>query len=58
MSRPYRLQGEGFFYHITSRGDDRKKIFLNSGDTILNYYYVSLSIELYYGTYSKSSSWG
>ena len=26
MSRPYRLQAEGLLYHITSRGDDRKKI--------------------------------
>lgn len=32
MSRPYRLQSENCFYHITSRGDDRKKIFLNERD--------------------------
>jgi putative transposase len=32
MPRPYRLQGEGLLYHITSRGDDRKKIFLNEID--------------------------
>jgi putative transposase len=32
MARPYRLQAEGCFYHITSRGDDRKKIFLNETD--------------------------
>src|SRR4030042_1271433 len=32
MARPYRLQGEGLFYHITSRGDDRKKIFLSDYD--------------------------
>ena len=32
MARPYRLQGEGCLYHITSRGDDRKKIFLNETD--------------------------
>ena len=32
MSRPYRLQGEGLLYHITSRGDDRKRIFLNETD--------------------------
>ena len=32
MSRPYRLQSEGCFYHITSRGDDRKKIFLSERD--------------------------
>jgi len=32
MARPYRLQGENCFYHITSRGDDRKRIFLNDKD--------------------------
>ncbi|MFH2138207.1 MAG: transposase [Candidatus Omnitrophota bacterium] len=32
MARPYRLQGEGILYHITSRGDDRKKIFLSEFD--------------------------
>lgn len=32
MSRPYRLQSQDCFYHITSRGDDRKKIFLNEND--------------------------
>ncbi len=32
MSRPYRLQAEGCLYHITSRGDDRKKIFLSETD--------------------------
>ncbi|MDP2923499.1 MAG: transposase, partial [Candidatus Omnitrophota bacterium] len=32
MARPYRLQGEGLLYHITSRGDDRKKIFISKTD--------------------------
>ncbi len=32
MARPYRFQAEQCFYHITSRGDDRKKIFLNNRD--------------------------
>jgi putative transposase len=32
MARPYRLQAEDCFYHITSRGNDRKKIFLNDTD--------------------------
>jgi putative transposase len=32
MARPYRLQGEGILYHLTSRGDDRKKIFLSEFD--------------------------
>jgi len=32
MARPYRLQGEGYLYHITSRGDDRKKIYISKYD--------------------------
>jgi len=32
MARPYRLQGENCLYHITSRGDDRKKIFISDHD--------------------------
>ena len=32
MARPYRLQAEGCFYHITSRGDDRKPIFKSERD--------------------------
>jgi REP element-mobilizing transposase RayT len=32
MARPCRLQGENCFYHITSRGDNRKKIFISNYD--------------------------
>jgi len=32
MARPYRFQGEHCFYHITSRGNDRKKIYENNSD--------------------------
>lgn len=32
MARPYRLQGEGLLYHVTSRGNDRKRIFLSETD--------------------------
>lgn len=32
MARPYRLQGEHCFYHVMSRGDDRKKIYGQPGD--------------------------
>ena len=32
MARPYRLQDANCFYHITSRGDDRKKIFISKND--------------------------
>lgn len=32
MARPYRLQAEDCFYHITSRGDDRKRIYHSEAD--------------------------
>lgn len=32
MARPCRLQAEHCLYHITSRGDDRKQIFVNHSD--------------------------
>ena len=32
MARPYRLQGENILYHITSRGDNRKKIYISDYD--------------------------
>ena len=32
MARPHRLQAEGCFYHITSRGDNRKAIFVRDRD--------------------------
>ena len=32
MARPLRIEYEGAFYHITARGNDRKKIFLSVGD--------------------------
>jgi len=32
MARPYRFQGENCFYHITSHGDNRKKIFRSDYD--------------------------
>ncbi|MBI5872970.1 MAG: transposase [Candidatus Omnitrophica bacterium] len=43
MARPYRLQAEHCFYHITSRGDDRKKIFLNDRDYQKFLEYISLA---------------
>ena len=32
MARPYRLQTEDCIYHITSRGDNRKKIYISNYD--------------------------
>ena len=43
MARPYRLQSEDCFYHITSRGDDRKKIFISEYDFTKFLEYLSLA---------------
>jgi REP element-mobilizing transposase RayT len=50
MSRPYRLQGENCCYHITSRGDDRKKIFISDYDRrkFLEYLNTAKSKYKYY----------
>jgi REP element-mobilizing transposase RayT len=34
MSRPLRLEFEGAFWHITSRGNERKDIFRQDGDRL------------------------
>jgi len=43
MARPYRLQSADCFYHITSRGDDRKKIFISEHDFAKFLEYLSLA---------------
>jgi REP element-mobilizing transposase RayT len=45
MPRPYRLQEKGLLYHITSRGDDRKKIFISATDFEKFLFYVSSAKE-------------
>ena len=40
MSRPYRLQAENSFYHITSRGNERKDIFRKESDYLKFLEYV------------------
>lgn len=47
MARSYRLQGENCFYHITSRGDDRKKIFLSDFDFEKFLEYVEVAKDKY-----------
>ncbi len=32
MARPVRIEYEGAFYHVTARGNDRKKVFLSKAD--------------------------
>lgn len=45
MARHYRLQGEGFVYHIISRGDNRKKIFINNFDYDKFFEYLKIAKE-------------
>jgi REP element-mobilizing transposase RayT len=45
MARPYRLQAGDCFYHITSRGNGRKKIFLNNTDFQIDYARVYVEIS-------------
>ena len=32
MARPLRVEYEGAFYHITARGNERKRIFFSNAD--------------------------
>lgn len=32
MARPWRIQYEGAYYHVLSRGNERKDIFIDDGD--------------------------
>ena len=32
MARPLRIEYEGAFYHVTARGNERKKVFLSKAD--------------------------
>jgi REP element-mobilizing transposase RayT len=45
MARPYRLQAKDCFYYITSRGNGRKKIFLNNTDFQIDYARVHVEIS-------------
>jgi REP element-mobilizing transposase RayT len=45
MARSYRLQAKDCFYYITSRGNGRKKIFLNNTDFQIDYARVHVEIS-------------
>ncbi|MBU1044418.1 MAG: transposase [Candidatus Omnitrophica bacterium] len=47
MARPLRLQGAGLLYHVTSRGDDRKKIFIGESDFNKFLEYLKISQDKY-----------
>ncbi len=47
MARPLRIQYNGAFYHITARGNDRKKIFFSKGDYEKFKEYLGNALEKY-----------
>jgi len=47
MARPLRIAFEGAFYHITARGNERRKIFLSSRDYEKFLSYLTDSVDKY-----------
>ena len=47
MARPLRITFEGAFYHVTARGNERRKIFLSPGDYNKFLSYLKDSVEKY-----------
>jgi len=47
MARPLRIEYEGAFYHVTSRGNDRKKIFFSPTDYKKFLSYLSDAVHKY-----------
>ncbi len=47
MARPLRIEYEGAFYHVTARGNERKKIFYSRGDYEKLKSYLKAAIEKY-----------
>lgn len=47
MARPLRIQFAGAFYHITARGNERKRIYRRDGDRIKFIGFLMKSVKLY-----------
>jgi len=47
MARPLRIQYPGAYYHVTCRGNDRRKIFFDSEDQKIFLEKLFLSLEIY-----------
>ena len=47
MSRPLRIEYEGAFYHVTSRGNGRRKIFISKTDYVKFLSYIENSLKKY-----------
>jgi hypothetical protein len=54
MSRPLRISFPGAFYHVTSRGNERKEIFRGPEDYERFNYYVSTASYEYDGVGNKT----
>jgi putative transposase len=47
MARPLRIQYSGAFYHVTARGNEKKRIFFSNADYEKFKYYVSMAQDKY-----------
>ena len=47
MSRPLRIQYPGAFYHVTSRGNEKKDIFIDRADRKKFIYFLDLAVKRY-----------
>jgi REP element-mobilizing transposase RayT len=47
MARQLRIEFEGAFYHVTARGNERKKIFLSKRDYEKFYHYLAEARDKY-----------
>jgi len=56
MTRPLRIEFEGAFYHVTSRGNERKKIFFTPRDYDKFKEYVA-EARLKFGTTECRREW-
>ena len=50
MARPLRIEYEGAFYHVTARGNERRKIFLSASDCLRFLAKLSEAIQKYHAS--------
>ena len=56
MTRPLRIEYPGAYYHVTSRGNERKNIFINNRDRERFLSYLK-SAHLRYGAVIHGTDW-
>jgi hypothetical protein len=57
MARPLRIEYEGAFYHVTARGNDKKKIFLSLKDYDKFLSYLQKPVVSMVWSFMPMSSW-